>query len=633
MLDGIDNILRQLFVTQVPNITSPLQVRFQPPDDDWRTYVSTMNQVALNVYLIELKENRMMRSNGCIREVVNNIVNEQPWSPLHAQNRSPHPLARYVDVSYLITAWDPAIAGPAVEPTIVEHELLWNVTAALMAADPLTPSKIYAPSPVPDSIPAFLEIAELQTTILPLEGFGKHAEFWGTMPGSNHPWRPAVLLIVTLPVMAPVISSVPTVTTRITESRVPTGVEMWAGKVGDVNTPPPTRGASVAIANASGVQLAATGHPSGCRNMKDVSVADCLTGVKLQRVNYFDRQLLTADDMLTEREYFLQKLRRHNRFLHGWGVVCGLAVKSAATSDQPWRVEIDPGYALGPYGDEIFVGETSYLDLARCGPNVATDPPEPNRLTGGTGTTGSTVYVAIKYAECSAPPVLALSGCGDEAPCEFSRICDSFEVSCLSGLPATPPSVPSLCEIMQRGVVMPCPPCPQDPWVVLAKVTPPAAATTKLEQKDIDEKVRRIVFSTAVLQGQLTQWRGGEQSRPGPGNVHLIGLGVRPSGSTDDFGPNATLSLFRSPEWEFQLTLSGPAPTGGFVVKLSSNHRNMTLHQALSVTVPAGQTLSASLPPVPTTPVTNAGGTVVKVTATGTTGPGTATAELLFGGR
>lgn len=250
MLDAVDNMLRQLFITQVPNITSPLQVRFQPPDDDWRTYVTTHGFLALNVYLVELRENRMMRSNGRVREVVGTVINETP-------------LPRYVDVYYLITAWDPATATtPAVEPTITEHELLWGVIAALMAADPLTASKIYGGvGAIPANFPAFLDNAELPTTIMPDDGFAKHAEFWGTMPGNYHPWRPAVLLIITLPVMPPVISSAPMVTTRITEYQVPTGVEMWAemgGTVTDmtVNPPAPVVGASVALVNASGVALA-----------------------------------------------------------------------------------------------------------------------------------------------------------------------------------------------------------------------------------------------------------------------------------------------------------------------------------------------------------------------------------------
>ncbi|HML13969.1 MAG TPA: hypothetical protein VK456_11705 [Xanthobacteraceae bacterium] len=389
--------------------------------------------------------------------------------------------------------------------------------------------------------------------------------------------------------------------------------------------------------------------------MKNVSLADCLQAgaVKLERVNYFDRQLLTVDDMVTERDYFLQKLRRHNRFLHGWGVVCGLAVIIAPTADQPWRVAIEPGYALGPYGDEIFVGEQFYLDLASCTTGATTDPCEPNTLTGGSGTAGGTVYVAIKYAECLARPVLAMSnGCGiGEQACEFSRICDSFEVGCLTELPVSLPIQQTLCEIWNRGMITPCPPCPDLPWVALASVKLPPASTTKLQQDAIDIRVRRIVFSTAVLQEQLIDCCCGDDRIGSVGvsssssssssstapNVQLVSLGVRQyeEGAQLPFANSANLTTWQPPKWEYQLTLSLPAPAGGFVVKLTSDHTDMTLPQPLSVTVPAGQTTwpappTTSAPAVPTTPGPNPG-TKVTITATGVTGSGSATATLIFG--
>lgn len=86
------------------------------------------------------------------------------------------------------------------------------------------------------------------------------------MPGNNHPWRPAILLIVTLPVTLPVIATAPMVTTRITEYRISTsagGVEMWAeigGTVFDATVSPPAEvpGAWVAIDDTGGIQLATT---------------------------------------------------------------------------------------------------------------------------------------------------------------------------------------------------------------------------------------------------------------------------------------------------------------------------------------------------------------------------------------
>jgi hypothetical protein len=254
MLDYIDYMLRHLFITKVPTITSPLQVRFQPPDEDWQTYVSTLGRVALNVYMVELKENREMRMAGRAQRA-------------HASSVTETPFPRCVDVHYLITAWDPATPGPAVEPTIVEHELLWGVSSALLDADPLTPSKIYAPGPVPVGFPASIKDTELPTSVLPHDGFAKHAEFWGTMAGSDNPWRPAVILILTLPVTLPPFATFPMVTTLITEyqsTASPTGFDLLAdigGTVFDGTVPPPfppVSGASVAVFAISGPQLAGT---------------------------------------------------------------------------------------------------------------------------------------------------------------------------------------------------------------------------------------------------------------------------------------------------------------------------------------------------------------------------------------
>jgi hypothetical protein len=253
MLDYIDNMLRQLLITQVTGITSPMQVRFQPPDDDWRTYVSTLGKLALNVYLIEMKENRELRSCGRIREVSNGTVSEKQ-------------MPRWIDVHYFITAWDPATPQPAVEPTIVEHEMLWDVAAALMDPGALVPTKVYAPNPLPAGFPALIENTELPTMVLPSDGFGKHAEFWGTMPGQNHPWRPAVLLILSIPVTQPVISVSPMVTTRITDygpSAGTGGFDVWAeigGTVYDATVLPPVAvpGATVSLVDQSGTTLATT---------------------------------------------------------------------------------------------------------------------------------------------------------------------------------------------------------------------------------------------------------------------------------------------------------------------------------------------------------------------------------------
>lgn len=70
----------------------------------------------------------------------------------------------------------------------------------------------------------------------------------------------------------------------------------------------------------------------------------------LKRVKYTQGMVLGVDEFQTEQEYFLQKLRRHNRYLHGWGVVCGLSVSVDGDI-----VKVDEGYALDCAGNEILV--------------------------------------------------------------------------------------------------------------------------------------------------------------------------------------------------------------------------------------------------------------------------------------
>jgi hypothetical protein len=60
----------------------------------------------------------------------------------------------------------------------------------------------------------------------------------------------------------------------------------------------------------------------------------------LEFVRYFPRQLLTADDMRAADEYFREKMRRHNRMLHGWGVVCGCKVEPGGMRSASQKISL-----------------------------------------------------------------------------------------------------------------------------------------------------------------------------------------------------------------------------------------------------------------------------------------------------
>ena len=237
------------------------------------------------------------------------------------------------------------------------------------------------------------------------------------------------------------------------------------------------------------------------------NVLECFDS-EICRPRWFERMFVTVADMVAEQDYFREKLRRHNVFLHGWGVVCGLEVKAAATDEEPWRVEICPGYALTPQGDEVNVHESVFLDLARCGPGAITDPCDPRVVHCGQSTRGDRLFICIKYAECLAAPVRAMSaGCAcEEEACEYSRICETFQLECLEECPPShqPPSGPSLCELIDGRQLPPCPPCIDDPCVVLAEVTLPPSPRSEVIGRHIDNfSCRRILVSTAVLQEAL----------------------------------------------------------------------------------------------------------------------------------
>src|SRR3954469_17305722 len=83
--------------------------------------------------------------------------------------------------------------------------------------------------------------------------------------------------------------------------------------------------------------------------------------VSLERSRFFPRQLVGPDDLTQDQVYFREKLRRHNRLMHGWGIVCGAAVRH----EEGCTAIVSPGYLLGPYGDEIVIDQEVSIDVCR----------------------------------------------------------------------------------------------------------------------------------------------------------------------------------------------------------------------------------------------------------------------------
>lgn len=254
--------------------------------------------------------------------------------------------------------------------------------------------------------------------------------------------------------------------------------------------------------------------------MSDMSdlPCDCVAS-PLERLRYFNRQLLTADDMRTEQEYFREKLRRHNRFLHGWGVVCGASVEPLRDNPNEWAVQVCPGYAVSPQGDEIMIDQCVKVDL-RLGappqPCTVRWPCPPTGEMPGTDAGNRRAYVAVRYAECHSRPVkVQPAGCGcDETSCEYSRIRESFEIKVLWSLPQSHVDaaqddatwVDHLRKAHKKNqgqglAVPPCPECVNEPWVVLATVALPTNDNLPVMVSYAD---RKVLLATQRLQVALT---------------------------------------------------------------------------------------------------------------------------------
>lgn len=259
--------------------------------------------------------------------------------------------------------------------------------------------------------------------------------------------------------------------------------------------------------------------------MSDMSDLSCLCcSEPLERLRYFPRQLLCADDMQAEQAYFREKLRRHNRYLHGWGVVCGCTV--VPLTDVPgWQVQVCPGYVVSPQGDDILIDTCVTVDLqvgAKEPPcSVRWPCPPIGEMPTNVGQ-DAIVYIAVRYAECYSRPVTVHpGGCGcDETGCEYSRIRDSFEIKVLWELPASHTEAAQddtqWCTTLQTAATEeqqrlhllpapPCPPCVTDPWVVLAAVRIPQQGSTTANGAGlaVSYTIRRVLLATQRLQTAL----------------------------------------------------------------------------------------------------------------------------------
>lgn len=83
----------------------------------------------------------------------------------------------------------------------------------------------------------------------------------------------------------------------------------------------------------------------------------------LKRLNYFNHQFLAEQDFKDEQAYHLDMRRRHNRFLHTWGVADGLEVEKITERE----ILVTQGLAIDRDGREIVLDQAVRREVRHLG--------------------------------------------------------------------------------------------------------------------------------------------------------------------------------------------------------------------------------------------------------------------------
>jgi hypothetical protein len=124
MLDHLDEALELFLERELCGIWEKLpKISFATPDGD---FISTVQQLTLNLFLYNIQENLEYRNNGW--QTAKSIEQSNGDNKARKITRTPFPLR--VDCSYLVTAW--AKGATPEDQKQQEHELLGEVMRVLM---------------------------------------------------------------------------------------------------------------------------------------------------------------------------------------------------------------------------------------------------------------------------------------------------------------------------------------------------------------------------------------------------------------------------------------------------------------------------------------------------------------------
>jgi hypothetical protein len=168
-----------------------------------------------------------------------------------------------------------------------------------------------------------------------------------------------------------------------------------------------------------GTALACSGLPAAER------CAAALPDSPQCALNYHFGMLLGVDDFRAEQGFHVGRLRRHQRLLHGAGVVAGYPITFDAAS---FDLRVGPGYAIDVLGRDLWLDATQCVNLALWWQKHSADDD-----FSALDPTDATLDLDIRvcYATCLDRPVPAIAEpcAGDASDVAYARLCETAALS------------------------------------------------------------------------------------------------------------------------------------------------------------------------------------------------------------
>ncbi|WP_028445922.1 hypothetical protein [Chitinimonas koreensis] len=178
----------------------------------------------------------------------------------------------------------------------------------------------------------------------------------------------------------------------------------------------------------------------GCQGSCD-ACAGSLPDAPDCAINYHFGMLLGVEDFRVEQGFHVGRLRRHQRALHGSGVVYGYGVEFDAARRE---LKVAPGYALDRRGRDLELAEAQCLGLPAWWEKHRDDDDFLDLADKDNATFDAEVVLC--HGSCLSRPVPAIADpcAGDGSPgIAYSRICERPVLSLRRARPPAPAGVPS----------------------------------------------------------------------------------------------------------------------------------------------------------------------------------------------